>query len=150
MVMTGVENGIIVIRYNVKEIRWVKRNSDGDHYIRPKNAKDVGIESWGVLLSQDDVVRGLLRNEMVCRKNLFLRALEENNVSILPRLVGEAKKIKCFHCPYQTKCFNYDGKTAEAQELAQEADLFDIGGVIDAPDTAPMRVTLLLRYQHQD
>jgi CRISPR/Cas system-associated exonuclease Cas4 (RecB family) len=137
LVMANVENGVLCIRYNVKELRWVKRDADGDHYLRPKGAKDVGIESWEVYLAQDDVVRGLLKNEAVRRKNLFLRALEDDDVSILPRLTGENKRIKCFHCPYQEKCFNQDAETAEAQELGQEVDLLDIGNVVDILDATP-------------
>jgi hypothetical protein len=139
LVMTGAEKGIISIRYNIKELRWVKRDSDGDHFIRPKNAKTVGIESWEVFLSADDVVRGILKNEMVRRKNLFLKALEDGDVSILPRLLGEAKKIKCPSCPYLDRCFS-DSESPEATSMAEEIDLLDMGGVVDIPDAAPMRM----------
>jgi hypothetical protein len=137
LVMTGVEKGILCIRYNVKSLTWVKRDADGDHFIRKKDAKDVDIESWGVYLASDDVIREVIKNEMARRKNLFLKALEENDVSILPRLVGESKRIKCFHCPFFQKCMNQDSETLEAKELAQEVDLLDMGNVVDVLDATP-------------
>src|SRR5712692_2957489 len=106
MVMTGIEKGIISIRYNIKELRWVKSYSEGDYFFRPFSAKDVGIESWEVLLPSHDIARQILKNEMVRRKNVFLKALEENDVSILPRLIDDAKRSKCPHCPFYDKCIN--------------------------------------------
>jgi hypothetical protein len=66
---------------------------------------------------------------MVRRKNLFLKALQESDVSILPRLIDDAKRSKCPYCPYYDKCINQDSETFEAQEMAKERDLLDIGGV---------------------
>ncbi len=131
MVMTSIEKGIISIRYNIKELRWVKSDSEGDYFFRPFDAKDVGIESWEVFLPSHDIAREILKNEMVRRKNLFLKALEESDVSILPRLIDDAKRSKCPYCPYYEKCINQDGETYEAQEMAKEIDLLDIGGVVD-------------------
>jgi hypothetical protein len=131
MVMTSIEKGIISIRYNIKELRWVKSDSEGDYFFRPFNAKDVGIESWEVFLPSHDIAREILKNEMVRRKNLFLKALEESDVSILPRLIDDAKRSKCPCCPYYEKCVNQDSETYEAQEMAKEIDLLDIGGVVD-------------------
>jgi hypothetical protein len=129
MVMTGIEKGIISIRYNIKELRWVKSDSEGDYFFRPFNAKDVGIESWEVLLRSHDIARQILKNEMVRRKNLFLKALEEKDVSILPRLIDDAKRGKCPYCPFYDKCINQDSETNEAKEMAKEIDLLDIRGV---------------------
>jgi hypothetical protein len=131
MVMTGIEKGIISIRYNIKELRWVKSDSEGDYFFRPFNAKDVGIESWEVLLPSHDIARQILKNEMVRRKNLFLKALEEKDVSILPRLIDDAKRGKCPYCPFYDKCINQDSETNEAKEMAKEIDLLDIRGVVD-------------------
>lgn len=131
LVMTNIEKGIISIRYNIKELRWVKSDSEGDYFFRPFNAKDVGIESWEVLLPSADITRQILKNEMVRRKNLFLKALEENDVSILPRLIDDAKRSKCPYCPFYDKCINQDSETNEAKEMSKEIDLLDIGGVID-------------------
>jgi hypothetical protein len=131
LVMTNIEKGIISIRYNIKELIWIKSDSEGDYFFRPYNAKDVGIESWEVLLPSSDIARQILKNEMVRRKNLFLKALEENDVSILPRLIDDAKRSKCPHCPFYDKCINQDSETNEAKEMAKEIDLLDIRGVID-------------------
>lgn len=131
LVMTNIEKGIISIRYNIKELIWIKSDSAGDYFFRPYNAKDVGIESWQVLLPSSDIARQILKNEMVRRKNLFLKALEENDVSILPRLIDDAKRSKCPHCPFYDKCINQDSETNEAKEMAKEIDLLDIRGVID-------------------
>jgi hypothetical protein len=136
MVMTGIEKGIISIRYNIKELRWVKSDSEGDYFFRPFNAKDVGIESWEVLLPSHDIARQILKNEMVRRKNLFLKALEEKDVSILPRLIDDAKRGKCPYCPFYDKCFNQDSETNEAKEMAKEIDLLDIRGVVDLKNSA--------------
>jgi hypothetical protein len=136
MVMTGIEKGIISIRYNIKELRWVKRDSEGDYFFRPFNAKDVGIESWEVFLPSHDIARQILKNEMVRRKNLFLKALEEKDVSILPRLIDDAKRSKCPYCPFYDKCINQDSETNEAKEMAKEIDLLDIRGVVDLKNSA--------------
>jgi hypothetical protein len=136
MVMTDIEKGIISIRYNIKELRWVKSDSEGDYFFRPFNAKDVGIESWEVCLPSHDIARQILKNEMVRRKNLFLKALEENDVSILPRLIDDAKRSKCPHCPFYDKCFNQDSETNEAKEMPKEIDLLDITGVVDLRNCA--------------
>jgi hypothetical protein len=136
MVMTGIEKGIISIRYNIKELRWVKSDSEGDYFFRPFNAKDVGIESWEVFLPSHDIARQILKNEMVRRKNLFLKALEGNDVSILPRLIDDAKRSKCPYCPFYDKCINHDSETNEAKEMAKEIDLLDIRGVVDLENSA--------------
>jgi len=137
MAMTGIEKGIISIRYNVRELRWIRSDSQGDYFFRPFDAKNVGIESWEVFLATDDIVRQLLKNEMVRRKNLFLRALNENNVSLLPRLTDDAKRSKCPHCPYNDKCINHDSESDEAIEMAREIDLIDIKGVVELRTFGP-------------
>jgi hypothetical protein len=129
LVMTKIEKGIIS-RYNIKELKWIKSDSEGDYFFRPFNAKDVGIESWEVILPSHDIAREILKNEMVRRKNLFLKALQESDVSILPRLIDDAKRSRCPYCPYYDKCINQDSETFEAQEMAKEIDLLDIGGVV--------------------
>ena len=131
LVMTGIEKGILSIRYNVKELRWIKSDLEGDYFFRPFNsAKDVGIESWDVFLPCQDIAREILKNEMVRRKNLFVKALEHNDVSILPRLIDEEKRIKCPHCQFNDKCINQDSETNDAKEMAKERDLLDMNGVV--------------------
>src|SRR5918911_964063 len=131
LAITGIEKGIISIRYNIKELRWIKRDEQGnDYFIRPANAKDVGIESWQVILPKDDIARELLKNEMVRRKNLFIRALEENDPSILPRLPEHMRTYKCKYCEFYNKCMNEDGETKEAEEMTNEKDLLDMNGLL--------------------
>lgn len=131
LVMTNIDKGIISIRYNIKELRWIKSDSEGDYFFRPFEAKDVGIESWEVVLPTGDIAREILKNEMVRRKNLFLRALAESNVSILPRLIDEAKRNKCPHCQFYHKCIDQDPESEEAKKMAKEIDLLDIRGIVD-------------------
>src|ERR687884_61617 len=131
LAITGIEKGIISIRYNIKELRWIKRDEQGnDYFIRPATAKDVGIESWQVTLPKDDITRDLLKNEMVRRKNLFLKALEDSNSAILPRLREELRPMKCKWCEFYTMCMNNDSETEEAKEMAKEKDLLDIDGLV--------------------
>src|ERR671910_742128 len=131
LVMTGIEKGIISIRYNIKELKWIKSDTKGDYFFRPFDAKDVGIESWDILLPKDDITREVLKNEMVRRKTLFLRALEENNVSLLPRLIDDAKRSKCPYCQFYDRCINQDNETNEARLMAKELDLLDIKNIVD-------------------
>jgi hypothetical protein len=72
-----------------------------------------------------------LKNEMVRRKNLFLRALKEDNVSLLPRLIDDAKRTKCPYCQFYDKCINQDNETNEARLMARELDLLDIKNTVD-------------------
>jgi hypothetical protein len=131
LVMTGIEKGIIAIRYNSRELRWIKSDSTGDYFFRPYDGKDVGIESWQVFLPKEDVAREILKNEMVRRKSLFVKALEENNVSILPRLAEAIRNTKCPYCKFYQKCMNEDSETQDAKEMTKEIDLLDINGVVD-------------------
>ncbi|MDQ3837452.1 MAG: hypothetical protein M3270_11065 [Thermoproteota archaeon] len=131
LTITGIEKGIISIRYNIKELRWLRRDADGnDYFLRPANAKDVGIESWQVMLPKDDIARELLKNEMVRRKNLFVKALEENDASILPRLPEGMRNYKCKWCVFYNKCMNEDSETDAAKEMANEKDLLEIEGLV--------------------
>ncbi len=86
LVITGIEKGIISIKYNIKELKWIKSDSHGDYFFRPFNSKSPEIESWEIFLPASDITREILKNEMIRRKNLFLKALENEDVTILPRL----------------------------------------------------------------
>lgn len=130
LTITGIEKGIISIRYNIKELHWIKRDEQGDYFFRPRDAKDVGIESWQVILPKDDIARELLKNEMARRKNLFLKALDEHNPTILPRLAQEQRPLKCKWCEFYNKCMNEDSETDEAREMAGEKDLLDIDALV--------------------
>jgi hypothetical protein len=131
LTISGIEKGIISIRYNIKELRWIRRDDEGnDYFVRPADAKDVGIESWQVILPREDIARELLKNEMVRRKNLFIQALEENDPAILPRLPEPQRNYKCKWCEFYNKCMNEDREKEEAREMANEKDLLDISGLV--------------------
>lgn len=131
LIITGIENGIISIRYSNREMRWLKSDENGEYFYRPYNNKMPRLESWIVTLPKDDISRELLKNEMMRRKNLFLNALKENDVSRLPRLDLNLRNRICLHCKYYNKCMNEDKETEEAKEMAKEIDLLDISGMVD-------------------
>jgi len=130
LIMTGIENGIISIRYNIREIRLIKKDETGEYFFRPTDAKYPGIESWSVNLPKDDITREILRNEMVLRKNMLVNALENHDVTILPRLTEPLKSSKCPKCPFYDRCYN-EMESEKALDIAQQIDLFDIRGVVD-------------------
>ncbi len=133
LVITGIERGIISIRYNNRELKWIKTDSDGnDYFIRPKNSRAPEIESWSVFLPKDDIARELLKNEMIRRKTLFQKSLRESNVSILPRLKENIRSSKCPWCKFYDICMSKENdETQEAKEMVNEIDLLDINGFID-------------------
>jgi hypothetical protein len=130
LIMTGIQNGIISIRYNIREIRLIKKDETGEYFFRPTDAKDAGIESWSVNLPKDDIAREILKNEMVLRKNILVNALENHDVTILPRLTEPLKSSKCPKCPFYDRCYN-EMENEKALDIAQQTDLFDIRGVVD-------------------
>jgi len=71
MALTDVEKDILSINYNIKELNWIKRDDQGDHYVRPFDAKPVGIESWSVVLPYKDIARDLIVDQMAERRNRF-------------------------------------------------------------------------------
>jgi CRISPR/Cas system-associated exonuclease Cas4 (RecB family) len=133
LVITEIEKGIISIRYNNRELKWIKTDSDGnDYFIRPKNSRAPEIESWSVFLPKDDIARELLKNEMVRRKTLFQKSLQESNVSILPRLKENMRSSKCPWCKFYDICMSKENdETKEAKEMVNEIDLLDINGFLD-------------------
>jgi CRISPR/Cas system-associated exonuclease Cas4 (RecB family) len=132
LVITGIEKGIISIKYNIKELKWIKSDSQGDYFFRPFNSKSAEIESWEIYLPANDITREILKNEMIRRKNLFLKALEDEDVSILPRLSEKIRNRKCPYCKFYDICMdNANDETEEAKEMAAEIDILDIPGVIE-------------------
>ncbi|MGD9532800.1 MAG: hypothetical protein AB7V56_03405 [Candidatus Nitrosocosmicus sp.] len=131
LTITGIEKGIISIRYSSREMRWIKSDEKGDYFFRPFNGKGPHIESWSVLLPKDDIARELFKNEMMRRKNLFVKALKEADVSVLPRLNMKIRNSKCPYCVFYHKCMNEDEETEQATKMANEVDLLDIPGLVD-------------------
>ncbi|HJT84760.1 MAG TPA: hypothetical protein VJ697_09785 [Nitrososphaeraceae archaeon] len=132
LVITGIERGIISIKYNTKELKWIKSDSQGDYFFRPFNSKMAEIESWEINLPTNDVTREILKNEMVRRKNLFLKALTTEDISILPRLSEKNRDRKCPWCKFYDICMDKTNDEDEnAKEMANEIDILDIPGVIE-------------------
>jgi hypothetical protein len=132
LVITGIERGIISIKYNTKELKWIKSDSQGDYFFRPFNSKMAEIESWEINLPTNDVTREILKNEMVRRKNLFLNALTTGDISILPRLSEKNRDRKCRWCKFYDICMDKTNDEDEnAKEMAKEIDILDIPGVIE-------------------
>jgi hypothetical protein len=130
MTITGIEKEIISIRYSSREMRWIKSDEKGDYFFRSFDDKGPRIESWYVLLPKDDITRELLKKEMVRRKNLFVNAIKENTVSILPRLNIKLRNSKCPHCVFYNKCMEEDEETPQAAKMTNEIDLLYIPGLI--------------------
>jgi CRISPR/Cas system-associated exonuclease Cas4 (RecB family) len=130
LVMTGIEKGIISIRYNIRELKLIKKDERGEYYFRSNDAKSPGIESWSVNLPNDDITRELLRNEMVLRKNILLDALENHDVTVLPRLTEPLKSSKCPNCPFYRRCYD-EIENEKALNIAQQIDILDIRGTVD-------------------
>jgi CRISPR/Cas system-associated exonuclease Cas4 (RecB family) len=130
LVMTGIEKGIISIRYNIKELRLIRKDETGEYFFRPNNAKLPGVESWSVNLPRDDITREILRNEMVLRKKILVNALDNHDVTILPRLIEPLKSSKCPNCPFYRRCYD-DMENERARDIAQQIDIFDIRGTVD-------------------
>ena len=125
LVLTGIENGILCIKYSVSELIWYQRDGEGDHYLKPFGGKGPGIESWAILLSSDDPLRQEIRDEIIKRRDLFLEALSNNKVDLLPRLTGLDKKIKCKWCPFMERCWGLESETPEAMQLETESNITD-------------------------
>jgi CRISPR/Cas system-associated exonuclease Cas4 (RecB family) len=130
LIMTGIEKGVLSIRYNIRELRLLKKDESGEYFFRPNNSKNPGIESWSINMPKDDIMREILRNEMVLRKTILVSALENHDVATLPRLTEPLKSAKCPNCPFYRRCYE-DIENEKALEIAQQTDIFDIRGTLD-------------------
>ena len=130
LIMTGIEKGILSIRYNIRELRLLKKDESGEYFFRPNNSKNPGIESWSINLPKDDIMREILRNEMVLRKTILVSALENHDVANLPRLTEPLKSAKCPNCPFYSRCYE-DMENEKALDIAQQTDIFNIRGTLD-------------------
>lgn len=131
LIISGYEKGILSIIYNSEEIKFLKSDEKGDYFFRPKNTKKPEIVSWTIFLSKDDVLREILKNEMIRRKNLFLMALLNNNISSLPRFPEIQRESKCSKCSFYDRCMNVDGENIIAQDISKELDILSITGIFD-------------------
>jgi hypothetical protein len=133
MVITEKEEAILAINYSSKELIWHHNDCNGrSWFYRPANAKSAGLECWDISMLKDDHARVLLWEQMLRRKNVFLKALETNDVSILPRVRMHDRKLKCSGCPYYERCMHRDGETEDARMMANDLDLLDMRGFLIA------------------
>lgn len=130
LIMTGIEKGVLSIRYNNRELRLLKKDESGEYFFRSNNSKNPGIESWSINFPKDDIMREILRNEMVLRKTILLNALENHDVANLPRLTEPLKSVKCPNCPFYNRCYE-DTENEKALDIAQQTDIFNIRGTLD-------------------
>ena len=130
LIMTGIEKGVLSIRYNIRELRLLKKDESGEYFFRPNNSKNPGIESWSINLPKDDLLREILKNEMVLRKTVLVSALENHDVANLPRLTEPLKSVKCPNCPFYRRCYE-DMENEKALDIAQQTDIFNIRGTLD-------------------
>jgi len=130
LIITGIEKGVLLIRYNIRELRLLKKDESGEYFFRPNNSKNPGIESWSINLPKDDIMREILRNEMVLRKTILVSALENHDVANLPRLTEPLKSVKCPNCPFYSRCYE-DMENEKALDIAQQTDIFNIRGTLD-------------------
>lgn len=132
LTMTGYTDGKLSIRYDQKELVWKFRDKKGnDWYMRPKDPKPVGTETWKVTLDSDDPVRHGLEQEIEFRGNLFTQALQDGTPLNLPRVPEKKYNFKCKGCPYKDRCYNEDGESEEARNIRQSIDLLDIPGNLE-------------------
>lgn len=123
MIMSDIEHGLLAIRYENRPMVWVSKDEDGnDHFIREADAPQSGLECWNVYLSMGAPERLRLHNELLERKNTLRRALDLEDVSILARLKGRDRLIKCNECPYQQQCWEVDFET---QITDNKSDVLD-------------------------
>jgi hypothetical protein len=123
MIMSDATHCLLAIRYENRPMVWVSKDLDGtDHFERCTT-------SWNRIMvgiyALDSPERKQLRNELLERKSVLGRALETNDVSILSRLRGRDKLVKCKSCDYQDTCWNVDVESEKAAQMADKADVLD-------------------------
>jgi hypothetical protein len=131
MVIAEKEEAVLLINYSSKELLWYYNDCFGrSWFYRPVNAKGAGIECWHIFMSKEDYTSELLWEQMLWRKNVFLKAMEANDVSMLPRVRMHDRRLKCTHCPFYGRCRLQDGETEEAHVMANDLDLLDMAGFL--------------------
>jgi DNA polymerase elongation subunit (family B) len=124
--ISDVERGLLVIKYNTYEMEQIGHDAQGDLYLKRTGAKGPELCCFEVILTLDDPVRDKLKDQMLSIRDNFRKALETGDVSSLPRLIGELKKMRCFNCDFLTRCWKKDGETADAKKLNDIDDLSDL------------------------
>ena len=124
--ISDVERGLLVIKYNAYEMEQIGHDAQGDLYLKRTRAKGPELCCFEVILTLDDPVRDKLKHQMLYRRDNLKRALETGDVSSLPRLIGELKKMRCFNCDFLSRCWKRDDETSDARKLKDIDDLCDL------------------------
>lgn len=129
-----IEKGILSIKREIKTLQYYQRIDGGDLYYRPFNAEEPGIDSYAITLPQNDPVRDMILEEITTRRDMFLTALQNNEVKHLPRLTEkEGKRYKCTTkaCPYYDLCQHKTEESIKAiQFAAKQSDILEEYGVV--------------------
>jgi CRISPR/Cas system-associated exonuclease Cas4 (RecB family) len=126
LVVSGLEHGTLCIKYNSNEMKWSRKDADNSNwYKKGSNSRPPEIVAFDVVLSSDDPLRRKLQNEVNERKRLLLDSIHFNDVSMLSRLNGTTRFIKCRYCPYYSKCFNEDGQKESAIIFGSKVSAID-------------------------
>ncbi len=131
LVISGYEKGILSIKYSSKSMSLVKSTAEGNYYYVPNKLNDPSIETWKIVLHQNDFLRDIIKNEMIRRKNLLLEALRNNKIEILPRLKEESRQSICKNCKFYEECMKTENDDAlEAKDMALEKDVLEITSAV--------------------
>ena len=95
--ISDVERGLLVIKYNTYEMGQIGHDGQGDLYLKRTGTKGPELCCFKVILTLDDPVRDKLKDQMLSNRDNFKKALETGDVSSLPRLTGELKKMSVRH-----------------------------------------------------
>lgn len=126
LALSGIELGVICIKYNCQSMRWAKKDSGGSTwYEKQPDSRPPEIIAYDVVLTKDDPLRAKLLDELLERKSRFLLSLETNDVTMLPRLWGAPRFIKCPKCPYNSKCYQEDDQTKDAVDFGSKVSVID-------------------------
>lgn len=139
MELGEVERGLIAIQYQIKDLNWIQRTEAGDIFCRPKDAPEPSLESFEIFLAKSDsVIRSLIHDLIIERRDRFKKALETNQIKDLPRLTEkQGSRYKCPSCPYYNTCQNVDQQSLDAITWNAEQirlDPLKMAGVIKVDD----------------
>jgi hypothetical protein len=109
--------------YDCERYKWVIYCSVDvcNYHIAPFN-RPGNLTEYISHLNDDHMMRDVIKQEMLDKKDLLLKALETNQVKILPRLQGKAKILSCKRCPFYSQCYDTDTETIDAITLRAQKD----------------------------
>jgi hypothetical protein len=126
LILTDLEKAYLIIKYEQHEMRFFKKDKEGNsHYIRERDHKPASIETWEIILTRDSIEHQKLKSEMMEAKSIFLESLQKSDVSMLPRLTGTPRFIKCRTCQFYQKCFQEDTQSTDAVNFGSKVSVLD-------------------------